>query len=163
MCCSFSRAKYVTANGSQHSSLLLCSGWWGQSRHMGYLFEVIISVSHVLCVVIISNHLQTHQPLSCYVVWTTRASIIDPKKTIFKNCKIIWPVVFTAIGSFCPFALSYHLCLLTSSPLSHIYIYIYISGYFFTLLVHTNDVKYSVKVLLCYFSHNTSYSSFVSR
>eukprot|EP01084_Bolivina_argentea_P298794 514960_1 len=40
----FVRAKYVTANGSQHSSLLLCSGWWGQSRHMGYLFEVISSV-----------------------------------------------------------------------------------------------------------------------
>lgn len=33
-------AKYTTADGVEHSSILLVSGFWGISRHSHYLFEL---------------------------------------------------------------------------------------------------------------------------
>ncbi|DAA78512.1 TPA_exp: hypothetical protein A8136_4488 [Trichophyton benhamiae CBS 112371] len=41
----FIRAKYKTAEGSMHESLLLCSGWWGLVRHANYLGDLILSYS----------------------------------------------------------------------------------------------------------------------
>ncbi|EEQ27259.1 7-dehydrosterol-delta 7-reductase [Microsporum canis CBS 113480] len=41
----FIRAKYKTAEGSIHESLLLCSGWWGLVRHANYLGDLILSYS----------------------------------------------------------------------------------------------------------------------
>jgi 7-dehydrocholesterol reductase len=37
------RAKYISSDGKEHNSLLLCSGWWGLSRHFNYLGDLMIS------------------------------------------------------------------------------------------------------------------------
>jgi 7-dehydrocholesterol reductase len=39
------RAKYETADGCQHASLLLVSGWWGVSRHFHYIPEILLSLA----------------------------------------------------------------------------------------------------------------------
>ncbi|MCJ1308004.1 hypothetical protein MMC25_001654 [Agyrium rufum] len=36
---------FVTQDGKQHESLLLCSGWWGLARHANYLGDLILSFS----------------------------------------------------------------------------------------------------------------------
>lgn len=36
-------AAYTTTDGKQHTSLLLCSGWWGLSRHANYVGDLLIS------------------------------------------------------------------------------------------------------------------------
>nr|RBQ89682.1 hypothetical protein FVER53263_13662 [Fusarium verticillioides] len=36
-------ASFRTSDGRQHRSLLLCSGWWGWSRHANYLGDLILS------------------------------------------------------------------------------------------------------------------------
>ncbi|MEU2514631.1 hypothetical protein [Streptomyces syringium] len=37
-------ARYVTGDGTEHSTVLLCSGWWGLSRHFHYLPELVLAV-----------------------------------------------------------------------------------------------------------------------
>ena len=37
------RCSFRTADGKTHDSLLLCSGWWGFSRHANYLGDVMMS------------------------------------------------------------------------------------------------------------------------
>ncbi|KAI6354086.1 hypothetical protein MCOR25_008755 [Pyricularia grisea] len=39
----FIRAKYTTSDGKLHESILLCSGWWGWSRHANYVGDLILS------------------------------------------------------------------------------------------------------------------------
>ncbi len=39
------RASYVTADGVEHESLLLASGWWGVARHFHYLPEVMLALA----------------------------------------------------------------------------------------------------------------------
>ena len=39
------RAHYATADGAQHESLLLASGWWGLARHFHYVPEIILALS----------------------------------------------------------------------------------------------------------------------
>jgi 7-dehydrocholesterol reductase len=39
------QAKYVTADGQEHETLLLCSGWWGVVRHANYLGDLVLSYS----------------------------------------------------------------------------------------------------------------------
>jgi 7-dehydrocholesterol reductase len=39
------RAKYTTSDGAQHTSILLCSGWWGWSRHANYVGDLLLSFS----------------------------------------------------------------------------------------------------------------------
>lgn len=36
-------ARYTAGDGTAHESLLLCSGWWGVSRHFHYIPEVLAS------------------------------------------------------------------------------------------------------------------------
>ena len=36
-------ATYKTLDGAQHESLLLCSGWWGWSRHANYVGDLLLS------------------------------------------------------------------------------------------------------------------------
>ncbi|WQF87934.1 Putative sterol reductase [Colletotrichum destructivum] len=36
-------AAYKTSDGQSHKSLLLCSGWWGWSRHANYLGDLLLS------------------------------------------------------------------------------------------------------------------------
>ena len=36
-------AKYKTLDGAQHESILLCSGWWGWSRHANYVGDLLLS------------------------------------------------------------------------------------------------------------------------
>jgi len=36
-------AKYLTKDGEERSSLLLCSGWWGLARHFHYIPEIMAS------------------------------------------------------------------------------------------------------------------------
>jgi 7-dehydrocholesterol reductase len=37
--------KYMTKDGLEHTSLLLCSGWWGLARHVNYLGDLVLSYS----------------------------------------------------------------------------------------------------------------------
>jgi 7-dehydrocholesterol reductase len=37
--------KYKTKDGLEHSSILLCSGWWGMARHVNYFGDLILSYS----------------------------------------------------------------------------------------------------------------------
>ncbi|RMZ69162.1 Ergosterol biosynthesis ERG4 ERG24 family [Pyrenophora seminiperda CCB06] len=37
------RARYKTADGKMHESILLCSGWWGWSRHANYVGDLLMS------------------------------------------------------------------------------------------------------------------------
>jgi 7-dehydrocholesterol reductase len=39
------RAPYVTADGAQHESLLLASGWWGVARHFHYVPEILLALA----------------------------------------------------------------------------------------------------------------------
>jgi len=39
----FIKAEYVTSSGEKRTNLLLCSGWWGWSKHAGYNFEILSS------------------------------------------------------------------------------------------------------------------------
>ncbi|KAK0643163.1 ergosterol biosynthesis ERG4/ERG24 [Cercophora newfieldiana] len=38
-------APYTTSNGTQRTNLLLCSGWWGWSRHANYVGDLVFSYS----------------------------------------------------------------------------------------------------------------------
>lgn len=48
------RARYVTKDGEERSSLLLCSGWWGLARHFHYIPE--IAASFFWCVPALFTH-----------------------------------------------------------------------------------------------------------
>jgi len=39
------RARYTTADGKEHESLLLASGWWGLARHFNYLPEITLALA----------------------------------------------------------------------------------------------------------------------
>src|SRR4051812_26702760 len=39
------RAKYTTSDGSQHTSLLLVSGFWGVARHFNYVGDLLMCLS----------------------------------------------------------------------------------------------------------------------
>ena len=39
------RARYATADGTQHESLLLASGWWGVARHFHYVPEIALALA----------------------------------------------------------------------------------------------------------------------
>lgn len=39
------RARYTTADGKAHESLLLASGWWGVARHFHYLPEITLALA----------------------------------------------------------------------------------------------------------------------
>jgi 7-dehydrocholesterol reductase len=39
------RAAYVTADGVEHESLLLASGWWGVARHFHYVPEITLALA----------------------------------------------------------------------------------------------------------------------
>jgi len=38
-------ARYTTADGSEHESLLLASGWWGLARHFHYVPEITLALA----------------------------------------------------------------------------------------------------------------------
>ncbi|RKK79412.1 7-dehydrocholesterol reductase [Fusarium oxysporum] len=58
-------ASFRTSDGRQHRSLLLCSGWWGWSRHANYLGDLILSFS--TCALVGS----TRAVVWTYAVWMT--------------------------------------------------------------------------------------------
>ncbi|KAM7191291.1 Ergosterol biosynthesis ERG4/ERG24 family domain containing protein [Naviculisporaceae sp. PSN 640] len=39
----FIKAEYTTTDGERRQSLLLCSGWWGMSRHANYTADLLLS------------------------------------------------------------------------------------------------------------------------
>jgi 7-dehydrocholesterol reductase len=39
------RARYTTADGTEHESLLLASGWWGVARHFHYVPEITLALA----------------------------------------------------------------------------------------------------------------------
>ena len=41
----FIKTEYVTSNGKVHKSLLLTSGFWGLSRHLNYVGDLMISLA----------------------------------------------------------------------------------------------------------------------
>ncbi|KAJ5851972.1 uncharacterized protein N7529_011357 [Penicillium soppii] len=46
---------YTTADGVKHQSILLCSGWWGFSRHPNYLGDLLLS--YAMCATCGLNHI----------------------------------------------------------------------------------------------------------
>jgi hypothetical protein len=42
------QAKYSTGNGTEHRSLLLCSGYWGVSRHFNYFTDLLLCTAFSL-------------------------------------------------------------------------------------------------------------------
>jgi len=45
----FITATYVTADGVCHTSLLLCSGWWGLAHQINYFGDILISLAMCMC------------------------------------------------------------------------------------------------------------------
>lgn len=39
------KATYLTADGREHETILLASGWWGMVRHANYLGDLVLSYS----------------------------------------------------------------------------------------------------------------------
>ncbi|KAK3369770.1 ergosterol biosynthesis ERG4/ERG24 family-domain-containing protein [Lasiosphaeria ovina] len=58
-------APYRTTDGRAHKSLLLCSGWWGWSRHANYVGDLLLSYS--FCALVRS----TNAVVWTYAVWMT--------------------------------------------------------------------------------------------
>ncbi|KAH7233215.1 ergosterol biosynthesis ERG4/ERG24 family-domain-containing protein [Fusarium tricinctum] len=58
-------ASFKTSDGKEHTSLLLCSGWWGCSRHANYVGDLILSFS--TCALVGS----TKAVVWTYSVWMT--------------------------------------------------------------------------------------------
>ncbi|KAH7309680.1 ergosterol biosynthesis ERG4/ERG24 family-domain-containing protein [Stachybotrys elegans] len=58
-------ATYKTSDGKEHSSLLLCSGWWGFSRHANYVGDLFLSYS--MCALVGS----TNVVVWLYAFWMT--------------------------------------------------------------------------------------------
>ncbi|KAF4965391.1 hypothetical protein FSARC_6805 [Fusarium sarcochroum] len=56
-------ASFRTSDGEQHTSLLLCSGWWGWSRHANYVGDLFLSFS--TCALVGS----TRAVVWTYAVW----------------------------------------------------------------------------------------------
>lgn len=48
------QAKYKDAKGEEKTSILLCSGFWGITRHINYLFEICLFLTWGLPVIFIS-------------------------------------------------------------------------------------------------------------
>lgn len=46
--------RYTTSDGAQHTSILLCSGWWGWSRHANYVGDLLLSFS--MCALVGSSN-----------------------------------------------------------------------------------------------------------
>ena len=59
------RAEYYTTDGKRHSNLLLCSGWWGWSRHANYVGDLMISYS--VCALVGT----TMMVVWFYAIWMT--------------------------------------------------------------------------------------------
>ncbi|KAK7415723.1 hypothetical protein QQX98_005636 [Neonectria punicea] len=62
---SYIAASYKTSDGKQHTSLLLCSGWWGWSRHANYVGDLFLSYS--TCALVGSSHVVVW----IYALWMT--------------------------------------------------------------------------------------------
>lgn len=45
---SLMKARYRTADGTEHENLLLCSGWWGVARHFHYVPEILLTLAWTL-------------------------------------------------------------------------------------------------------------------
>ncbi|PQE08525.1 hypothetical protein CJF30_00005384 [Rutstroemia sp. NJR-2017a BBW] len=58
-------AAYKTSDGKEHKSLLLCSGWWGFSRHVNYVGDLLLSFSS--CALVSS----TKVVVWVYAIWMT--------------------------------------------------------------------------------------------
>ncbi|KAF4968707.1 hypothetical protein FZEAL_10348 [Fusarium zealandicum] len=58
-------ASFKTSDGEKHTSLLLCSGWWGWSRHANYVGDLILSYS--MCALVGS----TKAVVWIYAMWMT--------------------------------------------------------------------------------------------
>lgn len=58
-------AGYKTADGKKYESLLLCSGWWGWSRHANYVGDLLLSFS--TCALVGS----TKVIVWAYAIWMT--------------------------------------------------------------------------------------------
>ncbi|EHK24837.1 uncharacterized protein TRIVIDRAFT_31097 [Trichoderma virens Gv29-8] len=39
------KAQYLTTDGAQHESILVCGGWWGRSRHANYVGDLMLSTA----------------------------------------------------------------------------------------------------------------------
>lgn len=58
-------AAYTTSDGKEHKSLLVCSGWWGWSRHANYVGDLFLSYSS--CALVGSTKLVVWT----YAIWMT--------------------------------------------------------------------------------------------
>lgn len=58
-------APYTTADGKKRTSLLLCSGWWGWSRHANYVGDLLLS--YASCALVGSSKVVVWT----YAIWMT--------------------------------------------------------------------------------------------
>lgn len=59
------RTSFVTSDGKTHKSLLLCSGYWGLSRHFNYVGDLLISLA--MCMTCGTQHLLPY----FYIIYMT--------------------------------------------------------------------------------------------
>ncbi|KAG9319269.1 hypothetical protein KVV02_004909 [Mortierella alpina] len=59
------RTSFVTSDGKTHKSLLLCSGYWGLSRHFNYVGDLLISLA--FCMTCGTQHLLPY----FYIIYMT--------------------------------------------------------------------------------------------
>ncbi|KAK3806795.1 MAG: 7-dehydrosterol-delta 7-reductase [Benniella sp.] len=59
------RTSFVTSDGKTHKSLLLCSGYWGLSRHFNYVGDLLMSLA--MCMTCGTKHLLPYY----YIIYMT--------------------------------------------------------------------------------------------
>ncbi|KAF9934330.1 7-dehydrocholesterol reductase [Linnemannia zychae] len=59
------RTSFVTSDGKTHKSLLLCSGYWGLSRHFNYVGDLLLSLA--MCMTCGTKHLLPY----FYIIYMT--------------------------------------------------------------------------------------------
>ncbi|KAG0242588.1 7-dehydrosterol-delta 7-reductase [Mortierella sp. GBAus27b] len=59
------RTTFITSDGKTHKSLLLCSGFWGLSRHFNYVGDLLLSLA--MCLTCGSQHLLPY----FYIIYMT--------------------------------------------------------------------------------------------
>lgn len=81
-------AAYKTSDGKEHKSLLICSGWWGWSRHVNYVGDLLLSYSS--CALVGS----TKVVVWVYAIWMTLL-LVHRCLRDEKRCSVKYGVAWT--------------------------------------------------------------------
>lgn len=81
-------AKYTTSDGKEHTSILLCSGFWGWSRHFNYVPELLLS----LCICLPGI---TGAPLAGVYYYFLQTLLIDRANRDDEKCSVKYTKYWT--------------------------------------------------------------------